>query len=52
MNEASTSASTGLLDVRIEIERIIDPSATRRLAQLLFAGSTGMVVATSTGVAS
>jgi hypothetical protein len=52
MNAASTSASTGLLDVRIEVERIIDPSAARRLAQLLFAGSTGMVVATSTGVPS
>jgi hypothetical protein len=52
MNAVSTSTSTGRIDVRFEIERIVDTSAARRLAQLLFVGSTGMVVASSTGVAS
>jgi hypothetical protein len=32
------------LDIRVRIDHVIDPSAARRLAQLLLAGSTGMVV--------
>jgi hypothetical protein len=47
----TTRSSTALL-VDVAIQRVIDPSAARRLAQLLFAGPTGVVVATSTGVAS
>lgn len=52
MTGASTSASAYPLEVRLDIERFIDPTAARRLAQLLFASSTGMVVAASTAVAS
>jgi hypothetical protein len=46
-------SSTALpLIVTIRIENVIDQSAVRRLQQLLFAPSTGVVVAASTGVAS
>ena len=48
----STNQASTVLSVGISIETVIDPGAAHRVAQLLFAGSTGMVVAASTGVAS
>lgn len=45
--------STSLpISVTIRIDSVIDSAKTRRLEQLLFTPSTGMVVAASTGVAS
>lgn len=52
MTSSSTSRSHGTLNVNMDVNKIIDPAAARRLAQLLFAPSTGAVVAASTGVAS
>jgi hypothetical protein len=51
MNPASTLPSTWPIDVKVDIERVIDPQRARQLAQLLFSGSTGVTVAASTGVA-
>jgi hypothetical protein len=48
----SLSSSTGSLSVDLVIEQLVDPRGAQRLAQLLFATSTGAVLAASTGVAS
>jgi hypothetical protein len=46
------SSSTGSPRVDLVIDFIVDPNRAQRLAQRLFAGSTGIVVASSTGAAS
>jgi hypothetical protein len=50
-SEHQPTAATGILDVHMDIGRVIDPQGARRLAQVLFSGSTGVTVASSTGVA-
>lgn len=47
----SSMASAWPIDVRIDIDRVIDPQKTQRLRQFLFSESTGVTVASSTGVA-
>jgi hypothetical protein len=40
------------ITLTVRLESVIDPQRARRIAQLLFTGSTGVTVAASTGVAS
>lgn len=50
--EHHTMRASTVLDVRLDITRVLDPHMALRLAQLLFSGSTGVTIAGSTGVAS
>jgi hypothetical protein len=51
MNPSSTLPSTWAIDVRIDISEVTDPQKSDRIEQLLFSGSTSVIVASSTGVA-